>query len=103
MTSQSLAISQLMLYVLPLLPLRCLKKYCICFSAGIACNSSKCKCLDCGNGGDEESVASSNRTPLQNETIAPFADLVCVDAEQPLMIDDPPMPLLDVYTLIEEV
>mmetsp|Transcript_10177 Transcript_10177/g.15622 ORF Transcript_10177/g.15622 Transcript_10177/m.15622 type:complete len:1079 (-) Transcript_10177:1319-4555(-) len=28
---------------------QCLKKYCECFQAGVMCNSSKCKCVDCLN------------------------------------------------------
>jgi hypothetical protein len=103
--------------LLLLLPHRCLKKYCICFSAGINCDKDKCRCTDCGNGGDdsenkEETATNNNIDPTQainqnqNETIQPFADLIelkCVDSEPPLMIEDPPLPLLDVVTLIEEV
>lgn len=104
---------------------RCLKKYCICFSAGIKCDKNKCKCTDCGNGGDnsdEESATATatsnlainddtlnepiNETTLDEEPIVPsFADLMelnCVDTEPPLMIEDPPLPMLDV-TYIEEV
>ncbi len=32
----------------PLVLVRCLKKYCVCFNAGIKCNDS-CQCRDCGN------------------------------------------------------
>ena len=91
---------------------RCLKKYCICFSAGIKCDKDKCRCTDCGNGGDdsdneENTATNSNIDPTQgiketqDETMEPFADLIelkCVDSEPPLMIEDPP--LLDVVTLI---
>mmetsp|Transcript_34320 Transcript_34320/g.61617 ORF Transcript_34320/g.61617 Transcript_34320/m.61617 type:complete len:897 (-) Transcript_34320:68-2758(-) len=27
----------------------CLKKYCVCFNAGIECNVGRCKCIDCKN------------------------------------------------------
>jgi len=91
---------------------KCLKKYCICFSAGIKCDKDKCRCTDCGNGGDdsdneENTATNSNIDPTQgiketqDETMEPFADLIelkCVDSEPPLMIEDPP--LLDVVTLI---
>lgn len=97
---------------------KCLKKYCICFSAGILCDKNNCKCTDCRNSGDdsdneEEDTATatdSNIDPTQgiqetqDETIEPFADLIelkCVVPEPPLMIEDPP--LLDMVTLIEEV
>ena len=89
-------------------------QYCICFSAGIYCDKDKCRCTDCGNGGDdsdndEEIATNSNIDPAQgiketqDETMESFADLMnlpCVDSEPPLMIEDPP--LLDVM-LIEEV
>jgi len=92
---------------------RCLKKYCICFSAGINCDKNKCRCTDCGNGGDgddsDEEAVTNNQTEAinetLNETIEPFADLIelkCVDTEPPLIIEDH-MPLLDVVSLIEEV
>ena len=81
---------------------RCLKKYCICFSAGIKCDENKCKCMDCGNLGydldDEEDTANNNSID--------FADLLEVSVDQepePLMIEDPPLLDLDVVTLIEEV
>lgn len=32
----------------PLVVVRCLKKYCVCFNAGIKCNE-ECQCRDCGN------------------------------------------------------
>ena len=81
---------------------RCLKKYCICFSAGIKCDENKCKCMDCGNLGydldEEEDTANNNSID--------FADLLEVSVDQepePLMIEDPPLLDLDVVTLIEEV
>ncbi|KAL7491377.1 hypothetical protein ACHAWT_001902, partial [Skeletonema menzelii] len=89
---------------------KCLKKYCICFSAGIKCDENKCKCKDCGNRtddyDDEETVNKSNIYSSRNEAMGPFADLMelkCVDPEPPLMIEDPPLLDLDVVTLIEEV
>ena len=87
-----------------------MKKYCICFSAGIKCDENKCKCKDCGNRGDnydeEETATKNNIDSPQNEAMGPFADLIelkCVNPEPPLMIEDPPLLDLDVVTLIEEV
>lgn len=98
---------------------RCLKKYCICFSAGIKCDNNKCSCTDCLNGGgdpDVEATASNDITTFDEsfvEQVAAvaavaeptmetnnnnnFAELIQmryigadVDvAEPPLMIEDP--------------
>ena len=43
---------------------KCLKKYCICFSAGIKCDNNKCKCTDCLNG---EGVSSMEEDEDEQE------------------------------------
>ena len=94
---------------------KCLKKYCICFSAGFLCGE-RCRCRDCGNrgGGDEEEEEETEEEERGNEEEEAeekesegeldWMELKCVDTEPPLMLEDPTLQLLDVsITNYEEV
>lgn len=45
--------------------IRCLKKYCVCFNAGIKCNDS-CQCTDCGNQDVAEDVAGVEYVSIES-------------------------------------
>ena len=49
------------MHFVSLLTHRCLKKYCVCFNAGVECSAGRCKCNDCKNPHGAVSQFSSNR------------------------------------------
>lgn len=61
----------------PCVVVRCLKKYCVCFNAGIKCNES-CQCRDCGNQdvAEENHILTSEVTGVQNVNIQDNGEVI---------------------------
>eukprot|EP00986_Skeletonema_menzelii_P007902 scaffold3163_cov134-Skeletonema_menzelii.AAC.5 len=59
--------------------LRCLKKYCVCFNAGLKCNEL-CQCKNCGNQGAEEDDFLSSEVTEAVDIIAQAKSEVIVHA-----------------------
>jgi len=57
---------------------RCLKKYCVCFNAGIECSAGRCKCNNCANPlGRISAAASAGLTSDSALPIKAKEDLKC--------------------------
>ena len=61
---------------------RCLKKYCVCFNAGLNCNEL-CECRDCKNQEAEEDNF------LTSEVIE-TADIIGQEGKSEVIVDEPP-------------
>lgn len=54
---------------------KCLKKYCICFGAGMKCDH-RCRCKDCGNKEESNGTARKSAVHPVVEVIVPKASMV---------------------------
>ena len=74
---------------------RCLKKYCVCFNAGVLCDES-CRCQNCGNREVKEEVV------VGNDEVAEDAELK-VKASSEDVVEEPPTTYVKVTSLSDNV
>lgn len=88
---------------------KCLKKYCICLSAGIKCDENKCRCVDCGNGsngGNGGNGVGGGGDPVEKSAPNHESNQTMINTDQPvtplLMIEDAPVLMTPPSLVIED-